>query len=111
MARGRKQKYSQPKDKGIYVILTADGQLSLKAKALEYDLSQSELIEQFARRPWLNAQELKLVEYVFLRFREDLVNQLVRANTLERSTQLGQLLVQVNQLLSKLKSSGDSIKS
>lgn len=109
MTRGRKQKYNQPKDKGIYVILTADGQSHLKAKAFEHNLSQSELIEQFARQPWLNAQELELVKSVLLQFREDLVKELGLTPDLERSTQLGRLLVQVNQVLQKLKSSGDSL--
>ncbi|HEY9653651.1 MAG TPA: hypothetical protein V6C95_23520, partial [Coleofasciculaceae cyanobacterium] len=99
MTRGRKQKYKQPKDRALYVKLTLDAQLRLQAKALEYNLSQSELIEQFARGVWLNAQELELVEYVFLRFREDLVKELGRTPDLERSSQLGYLLVQLNQVL------------
>ncbi|HEY9651184.1 MAG TPA: hypothetical protein V6C95_11015, partial [Coleofasciculaceae cyanobacterium] len=56
-----------------------------------------------------NAQELELVEYVFLRFREDLVKELGRTPDLERSSQLGYLLVQLNQVLQRLKSSGDSL--
>jgi hypothetical protein len=109
LTRGRKQKYSQPKDRAVYVKLTADGELHLKAKAMQYNLSQSELIEQFVRQPWLNAQELKLVKSVLLRFREDLVKELGQMQDLERSSQLSQLLVQLNQLLKNLKSSGDSL--
>lgn len=73
MKKGRKRKYDQPKNRPLFIKLTESGYKRLEARASEYHLSKGELIEQFARAPWLSPSELEQVRCLLEILRDKLV--------------------------------------
>lgn len=75
--RGRRRKYEgQPKNRPLFAKLTDDGYHQLHKRAIEYRLSKSELIEQFARTPWLSPPEVEEVRHLLELLRDRLVAEM-----------------------------------
>lgn len=100
MGKGRKKKYSQPKSNPLYIKLTDYGRFRLKEKAFENNLSEGELIEQFARSRWLTELDLIIVLNLLIAFRKFLAEEF-RRNPEEAS--IVQLLLEINQIIEKIK--------
>lgn len=100
MRKGRKKKYNQPKSNPVYVKLTDYGRFKLKEKASKNNLSEGELIEQFARSRWLTELDLIIVLKLLVTFREFLAEEF-KNNPQE--TSVLQLLLEINQIIEKIR--------
>lgn len=102
--KGRKQKYNQPKNRPLFVKVTESSYQRIQSRANEYHLSKGELIEQFARTPWLSPSELDEVRHLLEILRDRLVMEMasqsspVSSDAIARYRELLKLVQLLNQL-------------